>query len=278
MFSFNRWSLLVGKHWVENRKRYLLSVLALMSVLLLWFIFLMLVNPINPLVRALQQITYYFALIGVGSLYASQFYSDLSIKAKAINYLVAPASLLEKLLTGILYTVVLYFIVYTLSFYVVDAIAVAIANAFHPYYNGAAQPEMLSEKAHVVNVFVRNNWAPIKVGYYGLLVFVCVQAFFLLGSVYFSQYNFIKTIIVAFVVLLMLVLLETHVLFNILPQGEGNFYDRLSDFVIPQPNSSKVILIQLPKWINPVFEILLFYVGALILWTVTYYRLKEKEV
>lgn len=44
VFDFKRWLFLVGKHWGENRKRYLLSLVALAALMIIWYIFVMLIE------------------------------------------------------------------------------------------------------------------------------------------------------------------------------------------------------------------------------------------
>ena len=81
-FSFQRFSLLVAKHWAENRKRYLLSMVAYISLVFVWFVFVMLTDESNPLAKGLQQVTFFFSLFLVGPFYASQFFSELGSKTK----------------------------------------------------------------------------------------------------------------------------------------------------------------------------------------------------
>ena len=99
-FSFQRFSLLVGKNWAENKKRYLLSILAYISLLSVWFMFVMLTDSSHPLAKGLQEVTFFFSLFLVGPFFASQFFSDLGSKTKGTNYLMVPASVLENCFVG----------------------------------------------------------------------------------------------------------------------------------------------------------------------------------
>ena len=47
-FSLKRFNLLVLKHWADNRKRYGLSVLAFIGLLIAWFLFIMLTDEQPP--------------------------------------------------------------------------------------------------------------------------------------------------------------------------------------------------------------------------------------
>src|SRR5688572_27983602 len=118
-FSFQRWSLLVAKQWADNRKQYLLAIIAFMSLILVWYILTMLVDDSNPMAENLQHITYLFSLFIVGPFYASQFFKQLNSRSKGIDYLMVPASTLEKVLCAIFYGVFLFLIVFTIAFYTV---------------------------------------------------------------------------------------------------------------------------------------------------------------
>src|SRR4051812_20896638 len=97
VFDAGRWWLLVGRHWSENRKKYGLSLIAMAGLLLLWFVFMLITESRHSMDASMQVATYYFGLFLVGCLYASIVFSDLGSKTRGLNYLVIPASHLEKL-------------------------------------------------------------------------------------------------------------------------------------------------------------------------------------
>src|SRR5688572_24965211 len=114
LFSFNRFKLLVLKHWAENKKRYGLSLLAYTGLLIAWFVFFIFVpEEEGPMDKHLQQGAFFLSLFGAGTFYASQYFSDLGSRAKASNFLLVPASTFEKFLCSLLYTVVLFFVIFT---------------------------------------------------------------------------------------------------------------------------------------------------------------------
>jgi hypothetical protein len=108
------------------------------------------------------------------------------------------------------------------------------------------------------------------------MVFFSVQSVFLLGSVYFEKYSFLKTIICGFVGCFILFCLL--LLFNeyILPGGDyPNGF--LTSYVV-HVEGGEDRLVQVPRWIGDVFHFLVMYGVAPFFWIVTYYRLKEKQV
>jgi hypothetical protein len=272
-FSFQRWSLLVGKQWADNRKQYLLAIIAFMSLVLVWYVFTMLVDRSDPMAEGLQHITYLFSLFIVGPFYASQFFRQLSSKSKGIDYLMVPASSLEKLLCAIFYGIILFLLVFTVAFYTVDIITVALANLFHPSYS-TVDAEGVSRHAHVVNIFkVPGN--PVNIAYYFFLMFLAVQSAFLLGSVYFIHYSYIKTVIGLTLACLVIALVGFYFTDLAMPL-EGYFNPPATYHVLSGDGKNK--LVELPHWIGSTLKILFFYAFPPIFWVTTYFRLKEKEV
>ncbi|MEI6946758.1 hypothetical protein V9K67_06105 [Paraflavisolibacter sp. H34] len=274
VFSFHRFSLLVGRHWAENRKKYLLSLGAYAGLLSLWCLFLATTRriPVDP---ELQQVTYFFCLFLGGALYASQHFGELATKPRAISYLMTPASLPEKLLCSLFYALPLFFVAFTATFYLVDTAYVTLVGTLHPYYSGKLTAGNIPRAAEVANVWVAPNRHGNQPNFfiYFYLAFIAVQSAFLLGSVYFPRYSFIKTVIALFLTALVVGLLVNWFTERLLP---GGFTDNFSTYLIFKYD--KATEVQLPKWIGEVFASLLKYAIAPVFWITTYYRLREKEV
>ena len=270
-FSFKRFTLLVFKHWADNKKRYGLSVLAFIGLLIAWFVFTMLTGFDDEMMgKAVQLITFFFALFAVGTFYASQYFSDLGSRAKGINFLLVPASAFEKLLCSLLYTVVLFFVLFTLSFYLVDLLMVTIANTLP----GAEKPGGKSALINVFKVIILRFNRDSTINF--LLFFFSVQSAFLLGSVYFEKYSFIKTIISGFIAGFILFCFMYFFNEHLLPNG-GFQSGFLTSYRV-HVDGINDHLVQVPRWIGEVFLFLVMYAIAPFLWIVTYYRLKEKQV
>lgn len=272
-FDFRRFSLLVGKHWADNRKKYMLSIVAFMSLILIWYVFIMLTDPLDPLAEGLQHVTYYFSLFLVGPFYASQFFKDLSSRSKGINYLMVPASTLEKTLCSIFYVVILFVVVFTVAFYLVNIITVGLANLIHPDYSGVARNGIV-HKAHISNIF-RIPGNPRNLAQYFFLLFFAVQSVAFLGSIYFPKYSYIKTAISITIVCLVIALVGFYFTSFFMPRGGFNEF---STYRVFSEDGNETRVIQLPAWIGKVLKFLFFYAFPPIFWVTTYFRLKEKEV
>jgi hypothetical protein len=274
VFDLNRWLLYTGKHWNENKKKYLLSMGAISGLLVLWFSFVMMVDHSSPMIENLQIITYYVGLFLTGCLYASLIFSDLSEGPKAISYLLLPASLLEKLLTAILFGVILFFICYTIIFYVIDIPMVKLSN------------EMIRSKAalvhesnylvqEVANTFFPPKLAGENIFIYILLGYFAIQSIFMLGSVYFVNFQFIKTLVAGLIVFLILVFFVQKVIASFMPHG--GFFEPFTVYRVNDVFKGE-LMIELPEWLSSILLFLIKYSLAPCLWVVAYFRLKEKEV
>jgi hypothetical protein len=273
VFDLNRWSLYFGKQWNENKRRYLLSLAAIGGLLVLWYSFLMIVSPDNPMASRMQGITFYVGLFITGCLFASMIFNDLSEGPKAIHYLLTPVSTFEKLLTAIIYVVVLFFISYTIVFYAIDFIMLQVSNSvmnnWLQHHHQTPRPPQ-----ELLNVFITREGGD-NFYFYILLIFFGVQSIFLLGSVYFVKNQYIKTMVSGLVVFLFLIFFVHKVMGTIMP--DGSFFKPFTVYRVWNRDRGDV-MIQLPEWFSTILLFLTKYALAPVLWVVAYFRLKEKEV
>jgi len=281
-FSFNRWLLLVAKHWSENRKKYSLGILAITGIILIWFFFNIMMERYRPMAFGTQVGTYFVGLFIVGCLYASTLFSDLASKPKGINYLSLPASQLEKTLCSLLYGAILFFAVYTVVFYIADIIMVKIANsiAYMHWQKNHSQGDTFNPE-EVVNIISLGNRGigsnNLNMGFIILLIYFAVQSAYILGSVYFSRFSFIKTTISLLVVGLLIIVFIGKILNSFMP--DGNFYEGITSYRLYDVNVvDGEKFIRLPEWVNTGTTFLLKYAFAPVFWVATYFRVKEKEI
>ena len=280
VFDFSRFRLLTARHWMENRQRYLLSLGAFTGILILWFIFIFLMqNKTEAPNHSVQVVTFYGGLFITGCLYASTLFSSLASKPTAINYLSVPASHLEKLLIALLYGVVLFFLCYTLIFYVVDFLMLQILNPiaeryYAPYHVGDDIRVFTPEK--MINVFVPDgNPNENEAVHIILMVYFTAQSVFLAGSVFFTRFSFIKTAITLMVFAFLVFVLVLTLGQVVLPEGSfsgegmGSYH-----FWIGGEKG----MIRLPENMFKVFRFILLYAFAPAFWVASYFKLKEKEV
>ncbi|HMI65548.1 MAG TPA: hypothetical protein VK517_05905 [Cyclobacteriaceae bacterium] len=265
LFNAGRAWLLFRKYFGENKKAYALLFLACgASLTLLMGVNLSFTNAY--LFEETAQVMYYFAgMIGWGCLSGSLLFSDLGSKSKAINYLLLPASSLEKLVCTVLFGIVIYFIGYTLIFYAVDFTMVSLAN------------EKFKTAWPVINVFTINLYKSKffedgQTSYFFYIHFG-LQAFFLVGSIYFPKYAFFKTAIALVLIWVFAILYLVIYMKNVVTPGL--YHDGVLEAFDP---SGRNKIVRLPGGLEGTVEFFFKYAVAVWFWVVAYYRLKEKEV
>ncbi len=276
-----RWWKLVKLYWVENSRQYILALLAIGGLMLLAFSLSFFTKGSKPMNPGFQALFYLVGLYFVGCLYGSLIFSELNRKREAIQYLLLPASHLEKLFCGLFFGVFLFFIVYNALFYLLDIPLVKLENSIN-WKIYLASKEPLSQYSPL-EVFSPMEFKGHKQGegYNNesiilLLLYFSIQSAYILGSVYFTRYNFIKTTIVLLLLGFACFLFFDNIFGRSLPTGissKGLFRWGFND---PETNR--------PRWVllSPGVESILLFVvewsWPFLLWLVTFLRLREKQV
>ncbi|RYY57246.1 MAG: hypothetical protein EOO09_03145 [Chitinophagaceae bacterium] len=249
-FSGKRFQLLILQHWADNRKRYLLSIAAYIGVMMLWFLVAIIGNSQEDFDQNFQKASYYLPLFALGSFYASQYFSQFSSTAKGINFLMVPASHFEKLLCGLFYSVLLFLVLFTACFYLVDI----PASQFMKDHSRSAEDYRTYGTANVFDVEIFDFADSARVSL--LLFYLSVQSVFLFGSVLFRRYSFLKTGISGMVF--------GFLVFIIAYLSNKAAFDNDTVFLFTPWVRQ---LLSILTWLTPVF-----------FWTLTYFRLKAKQV
>jgi hypothetical protein len=270
--------MLVTLHWVENRKRYLLGLLAIAGLLIAWFSFLLAVDKFSAMDTFYQFSAFFAGLFVIGCLLAGTSFSQLGDRRQGIGYLSIPASHLEKLLCVLFFNVFLYFVAFLLVFYIVDIPFVKAANklllARTTFWPGTTH----RISASPVYNFFTGFGAPIpeQDGHAFLVGYFAIQSTFILGSVYFTRSSFLKTTVAVLLLMLVFVLFITEGVEKHLPDGW-----RIND-LFQWTRASTLVgqrqWVRLPGWIDSLLWLLLRYCLPPLFWVITYFRLREKEV
>ena len=263
-FSFPRLLQLIRKQWFENSRLYLFSTLALLGVLGLIMIFWTISDGTNYSEDSLY-IIFLLGLFIAGSVFASMSFSMLGNKEKGTYWLAFPASHLEKLICMIFYNVVVFTVIYCACFFLVKSIAVTYINSLV-----AADPRAYSFRRSVWD----SNRSFLGILPYFIYGFFAVQAFYLLGSVYFPRYSFVLTTMVGSALIFVFVYYSVELLQGVFHgfswngdhlrkyEGDFNTYQRYE--------------------LSPVLTNLLSlgakYIWAPVFWVVAWFRLKEKQI
>ena len=257
-FSFSRLGKLIAKQFYENSRLYLISTLALLGLLSIAFTFWITVAGPNYQ----EEETYFIFLFGLflaGAIFASMSFNMLGRKDKGIYWLGIPATHLEKLVCTILFSVVLFFIVYCLCFYLVKSIALTYLDS----RVGAIYTEMNGSNDGFGSVFK-----------YFLYAYFAVQSLYLLGSVYFSRYSFIVTTVVGALVMFLFVYYITQIDRFMEPDSWELFTVKRADANV----QDSYFLYSVSPTVVDVIKYAVQFLWVPVFWVATWYRLKEKEI
>lgn len=280
-FSFQRLTWLVQKHWSENGRKYMMSLLVIAGIYVAWFVLQLLGNRDLRMSEDVQFGAYFFGLYAIGTFYASIIFSDLNNKSNGTNFLSLPASHLEKTIVAWLFSFVFFYIAYTSVFYIVDYAFVKIANqllqAKMVKEGHLTAIEMQNELSTISNVFMKRENMNVNMMQYFHLGFIALQALFFLGSVYFTKYNFIKTAVACMALMFLTFLYFYFVDVAFHRENNLNFHNGLIELHQWNDHSGQKIY-SLPNSVAHLLSFLFKYAWAPVLWFISFKRLQEKEI
>ncbi len=260
-FNIQRFGLLLKRQWLEFGKIYLISLGVALGVLIAFYsigLADVLFDEDQLLSHDLnfrEPLFLCFGFIFI-SIIASTYFAHLGQKPKAIIDLLIPASTFEKFLSGIFFTAILSSASFLLLFYLTDWAFVSKLKSL--LESGKTPYEGNKEE---IMFFFSKYWEMAVTPVFVVPFFV--TSIFLLGSVYFNKFHYIKTAISVMI----FVGLWCLIIFN---AGEGLFKDRIPMHMDRTDNFGKA---------DEMLLITLLLSGlTLIFWAITYVRLKEKEV
>ena len=129
-FDFNRFSLLVKRQWVENKKLFLMASFALFGLGL--FAYSLSTNWDNGHIsESIQVICFMAGLFLAGTFFTNYIFKDFSDKNSTTHFLMTPSSHLEKLLSGSFYSFIAFPIIFFVIYSAIDYFFVGLANSVH---------------------------------------------------------------------------------------------------------------------------------------------------
>ena len=269
VFSVPRFGAYLQKHIVDNIRLYMMAVVVLAGVLLMLMIFTVITGTNIPVYSDLIPF-YMIGMFITGMIFTSMTFSHLADKSRGIDFLLMPASHFEKFLTTWLITTVGFLLVYHIAFFAAVYIGASIIAAKTGLH-------LRNDLGEYGKHFPWYNW---------YFVWFVVQAIFLLGAIYMHKFSYIKTMfaLIIFVAGLYFVnLLIVNILFGnhmapwyaAAPFIGNNTWDQPEHF--PGRGLHYVALFP-PKGMTNAYLFIAKYLVAPVLWTLTYFRLKDKEI
>lgn len=254
--SANRFLRLWNKHTKEHYKSYLMSVAVLTGVLLMVFS-VVAYDGEGAIPLGGQRGVFAFFLLISGTIFTSMVFTELGNQKQSIPALTLPVSHLERYLVAWIYSFIVFQLVYVACYYIVDIIAVNIGNNNPKVHN-----EIMTLDFHEKEIYVP------------YLAFLLLHAVSFFGAIYFEKMHFIKSAFAFFIALVAIILLNSalvHLIFNETVHVSAPFTgvfikEKEQYFQLPPTDTGAAI------------SLYMIFALVIILWTATYYKLKEKQV
>ena len=273
-FNIQRLGLLLKRQWLEFGKIYLITLAVALGVIITFYWFSLypyliekVKEPYNYRLNFREPLFVIFGFLFI-TVIASSYFVHLGQKPKAIIDLMIPASTFEKFLASIFFTAILSTVSFLVIFYLTDLAFISkLRSVYHGVATESFNPEtgekLTGEMFNLSYFFTRNypeNFTSIF-----LVAPFFITSIFLLGSIYFNKFHYIKTSICVMI-------FSGIWTWIIVKAGQGLFEGK----ILIQHGG--VMDVDNPKlWAEiGAFALMLLLTG--IFWVITYVRLKEKEV
>ncbi len=254
IFSLSRFIQLIRRHYVLNYKGLLIGYGA-------FAVALAIIGALSSFARSefniqVFAVLFYVFLFVAGYILSSSVFSELHSPEKSIHFLTLPASDFEKWFSGWLNTSIIYLIFSLVVFYVSYFLSALLALIwFEVPFEG-------------YNIFSGDFFQMS-------LLYLITQSVFFFGAVYFKRFNFLKTILALFVLLIIYSVYQTLIsavafreIFMILIH-EGRVNDTVMVPGLEEYMENTVL---------PLIKGVFYFVIPVFFLSLSYIRLKEREV
>lgn len=248
-FSIKRILLLMQKTAFENAKFTLIGMTSIFG----FFSIILFFNALSGGDSWQDMHSFYVAgFIISGIIISGMAFTSFRSKEKTMGYLMLPASTLEKLISELLMTTVVFAIAYTIIFYVFNLLVFVIGAQFN------IQTEIIS----LLDMNILN----------GFMYYVIFQSIFLAGSATFKKAPIFLTSFTFFAAGIAITIFALIITVAIM--GDFNNMTMMNINIGPESFSEQDIenhfLLQAPKY-------MFYFLTAPVFWLVTYFKIKEKE-
>ena len=214
MFDARRFRRLVAATWSESRRGWgWFFLIGIIVHVLLVLVCAFIEHGHNAFGFTGQSVIWFWGLFLSAPVFAARHFQAMARRESALVLLMRPASAFEKWLLAVIVVALLYPLAYLLAFQVAGIPSYlygkALATAEHADLLTRLKPSMHAE---AIERFAENwrfflPWRMAEVEWRVVLpCLFTLQGFAVLGSLYFRSVPFIKSIVVAFIVLLVVIL------------------------------------------------------------------------
>jgi hypothetical protein len=248
LFVYQRFKLLLRRYFIENRKLFLMGGTVMLFIGIVFYAINTKWSLDLELDKFVRQASFFVGLILFGSIFSNYLFRDFGQKGSTIHLLMIPASTLEKLVSGMVYALLLFPVAYFIFFLLFDSLYVVLLNQW------GAKNLFLWEFEDTAQKNVIKTLLGLQL-YYVIII---------IGTIQFQRNSYIKT----------LLFMSTY--FGFL----GSFIYIIQKVILPLNDSSESVSYTASAtntsfW-DPVDFILLAHL--IVLAIMAYFKLKEKEV
>jgi hypothetical protein len=270
-FSFSRFGLLTKKFTKEHIVTHLLYLAALAGIVTVIYGIILLSSLNGQFASDGPEILFTFGMLFGGSMFAGSFYNFFQNKAKGIQYLNLPSSHSEKLLLSFVFSQLVFFISFIITFILIDRMMVGIFNHLTRIPANVPPDRLAQYIAQPMTVFGRETSV-------GLIISILASAIAHYGSLCFEKNAFVKTALIVIIFFVAILYGNYEFAKSMLPEENmpgGLFFT--NSIRIGTNEAAKGIVLLPDTWHNFIRWFLpgLVYV---LFWTASYFRLKEKQV
>ncbi|MGI4884394.1 MAG: hypothetical protein ACRYFR_05480 [Janthinobacterium lividum] len=252
LFNFSRFRRLFSRHTAEFLPSYAMATAVLAGGIGLVLGFVVYMNVLNP---NIQGMLFMLGLLASGALFTAGIFAQYGAPKQATVALTLPASQLEKYLVGWVYSFLVFSVVYTACYYLVDWLMVSVDD----WYGRPKELFSLFDAQKIYEAYF----------YYAAL-----HAGALWGAIYFEKSHFIKTAFGALVLAVVLVAAN----YQVVKAFVGESLQMASPFSgITLNDATGFYRVSLPD-AQAQWYVLLPLALAALLWRATYLRLTEKQL
>ncbi|NIJ52140.1 hypothetical protein [Dyadobacter arcticus] len=265
-FNIHRFALMLRFDVAERGKTFFFTAALLLFLLILLMMPVGLATSYSNMKEMIQILGLFMIVLFGSSLYSSSAFTQYSSPPTGIAAIMIPASRTEKFLSSLLLNLV-FVIPFIIIFWELHFSTVAYANARIP---------ASGQKFNTLPVFVLE---------YAIQYYFLIHGFVFFGSLYFTKASYLKTASVVIVSFLAIGLLHL---------GLGYYFTSFPSKLVTFPitgwsiwywpdgteTGPKVTEFYQVKLPNSIYTFIRFFPAmiVMILWSVTYLRLREKEL
>ena len=268
IFSVKRCFLLLKKEFKENGRVMLYSFIAI-AILIALFEFYPVISKKEQYSQNDMALLYFFGLFIIGLASANFAFSSLGHKPYAISSLTLPASALEKLTAKYFIYTILFIVLYSFCFWLLNKFAV------YTYISGLVTK---NPDRYIYRQMERTVTDDFNITWYA---FFTIQLIFYIGAIHFKRYSYLLSMLISLVMFILFASYFTKIPFSLSSIDPEKNMIRIKNNQLYILDIKHTIpyykLYLLPTWLI-IIKNLITCVGIPFLFVIAWFKLKERDI